>query len=424
MHHAQTMKRFLRRFVFFVAVALLVVLVTCGTPRPVELGSNDSGSELRLDIGDEFIVELESNPSTGYSWELLDPNTIPMVRLDSSVYTAPDSDLVGAAGTQTFTFEAVEFGAGVVRLEYIRTFDEVIIPDRVVEYIVIVDGAPWPPDGPRPSTTSVTAPEPTSSTIEGSTTEPSSTTSEPTTTVSMPTPVRVGGLFDGEGARPAVVVGFVVWDDVSARLCDVLMESFPPQCGSPWVVVANPESLTVRLESAQGVQWTQGETSIEGYFDGDRFVVGPDASVAEPADDQVRLVDAFVAFAQSPGPDTAAEVPFGDTVVLGLGPDIQTTVSKSDLGNPASWVLDAEEFRAYAGPFSALELVNPPVKTLVGQHARCVGVPVAAPAGFEDAVRISLQPEVATSCLEWWAVDLFIGDDGSIRAVTMDLYGP
>jgi inhibitor of cysteine peptidase len=417
------MKQFLRRFAFFVVVALLVVLVACGT-GPIELGGNDSGSELRLNIGDEFVVELESNASTGYSWELREPQAIKMVQLRSSVYTAPESEVVGTAGIQTFTFEAVEFGAGVVRLEYIRTFDEVIIPDKVVEYIAIVDGAPWPPDRPRPSTTTVTAPEPTSSTTEQSSSTAAPSTSDTTTTAPMPTPVRVGDLFDGTGARPAVVEGFVVWDEVSARLCDVLMESFPPQCGSPWVVIVNPASLTDPLESAQGVRWTQGDVPIAGYFDGDRFVVGPDVSVAEPADDQVRLVDAFVAFAQSPGPDTAVDVPFAEAVVLGLGPDIQTTVSKSDLGNPASWVIDAEEFRAYAGPFSALELVNPPVKTLVGQHARCVGVPVAAPAGFEDAVRISLQPEVATSCLEWWAVDLFIGDDGTIRAVTMDLYGP
>jgi hypothetical protein len=202
------------------------------------------------------------------------------------------------------------------------------------------------------------------------------------------------------------------------------MESFPPQCGSPWVVIANPGSLIDPLESAQGVRWTQGVASIEGYFDGDRLVVGTDPLVVEPTDDDVALVEAFVAFAQSPAPDSASKLPFADAVALGLGSDIQTTISNSELGDPASWVLDTEEFRAYAGPFSALELVKQPVKILLGQHARCVGAPVAAPSGFAEALRISVQPEVATSCLEWWTVDLFLGDDGTIGAVTLDLYGP
>jgi inhibitor of cysteine peptidase len=398
-----------------------VVLAACGTD-PIVLGSDDSGAEFDLNIGDEIVVELESNPSTGYSWELALPDSSPMVQLRSSVYTAPDSDLVGAPGTQQFTFEAVEFGAGVVRLEYIRNFDEVIIPEKIVEYIVKVDGAPWPPDGPLPlpPTTSVTAPEPTT------TTTPPTTEPQTTMASSQPRPpvVRVPDLFDMEGAQQVEVEGFVLWDAASARLCDVLMESFPPQCGAPWVVIANPDLLDESLESAQGVRWTQGYTTISGSFDGERLIIGSDASVTEPTGEEATSVDAFVAFAQAPSTDTAAAVPFADPVALGLGSDVVTMVSAAEVGDPNMWRLDVEEFRAYAGPFSALELIEPPVKLVVGQHRRCVGPPVAVPGGFEQARQISIQPEVATSCLEWWTVDLFLTDDGTIGAVTLDLYGP
>ncbi|MFW2382455.1 MAG: protease inhibitor I42 family protein [Acidimicrobiales bacterium] len=404
------MKRFLQRLVFFLVVTLLVVLVACGAD-PTVLGSTDSGSRFDLDIGEQIVIELESNASTGYAWELAQPDSIPMVELRSSVYTAPETDLVGAAGIQEFTFDAIEFGAGVVRLEYIRNFDEVIIPDKIVEYIVTVGGAPWPPDGPVPPTTSVTAPEPTS-------------TSSMTTSTEPPPAVRVGDLFDGEGARDVVVEGFVVWDAASARLCDVLMESFPPQCGGPWVVIANPDLLTEPLESAQGVRWSQGYTSISGSFDGDRLIVGPDRSVIEPTSEEVALVAAFVAFAQAPNPDTASGVPFAPSVSIGLGPDVLSTVSDVDAGDPNNWWLDVEEYDGYAGPFSALELIKTPVKTGVGQHTRCAGPPVPAPAGFEDARQISIQPQVATSCLEWWTIDLFLTDDGAIEGVTLDLYGP
>jgi hypothetical protein len=44
-----------------------------------------------------------------------------------------------------FTFAAVGEGAGILRLEYVRSFDDPPVPERIVEFIVRVDGAAWPP---------------------------------------------------------------------------------------------------------------------------------------------------------------------------------------------------------------------------------------------------------------------------------------
>ena len=69
-----------------------------------------------------------------------------LVTLQSSTYEEPSQpDVVGAAGTQVFVFSVDGSGAGILRLEYFRPFEELPIPDRVVEYIIRIDGAPWPP---------------------------------------------------------------------------------------------------------------------------------------------------------------------------------------------------------------------------------------------------------------------------------------
>lgn len=148
-----------RRRWLLVVVSLLVT-AACVSGETWELTDSDDLGRFSVESGDTIEVTLEENPSTGYSW---DPVAIPdMLALTSDEYLEPDSDLAGAPGSHVFVFEAREEGAGILRLEYIRPFDDPIVPDRVVEYILIVDDASWPPEqGDSPTgTSSATAPSP------------------------------------------------------------------------------------------------------------------------------------------------------------------------------------------------------------------------------------------------------------------------
>ena len=263
----------------------------------------------------------------------------------------------------------------------------------------------------------------TNSTVATTTSVPSSTTSP------VAAAVAVSALFDGEGPRDALVSGFFLWDVTGVRLCELLLESFPPQCGGAWLVIADPENLDAVLDNlptlsaSDGVSWTDTTVEIAAYFDGNRLILGGPGS-ADPSEQDLALAEAFVDFAAGPNPDTAAQVPFGESVEIGLGPDALKVLSGDDLADPSAWVFDTEFFRAYTGPFTALTLVKEPFTVTIGTHPHCASPPVAPPSGFETYRRVSLQPETATSCLEWWTVDLFVDADGTIGAVTMDLYEP
>jgi hypothetical protein len=82
-----------------------------------------------------------------------------------------------------------------------------------------------------------------------------------------------------EEARAAggrqLVRGSLVAREGEARLCGVLLESFPPQCGEPSLRL---EGLDVHaldgLTSAEGVTWSERELSIHGEVDGDVLRVG------------------------------------------------------------------------------------------------------------------------------------------------------
>jgi inhibitor of cysteine peptidase len=143
-------------------IAMSVALVGCGGDSAgMVLDDADSGKTVLIDSGDQFEVRLESNASTGFEWVVDPESASDVVTLVSSTYDEPETDLVGAPGTQVFVFEATVSGAGILRLEYLRPFDDPPVPERIVELIVSVDDVPWTPSTEQPPTTSTaTAPTP------------------------------------------------------------------------------------------------------------------------------------------------------------------------------------------------------------------------------------------------------------------------
>ena len=145
-------------------MSLVVMLLwssaaACGDEGDIEvLTEAEIGSEVDVDAGERFEIRLDSNPSTGYAWQMSAMSTPGLVALESQTHVAADAGLVGAGGTDVFVFSALG-GAGVLRLEYARAFDDPIVPERVAEFIVLVDEAEWPPPGATaPSTNTAVAP--------------------------------------------------------------------------------------------------------------------------------------------------------------------------------------------------------------------------------------------------------------------------
>ncbi len=70
-----------------------------------------------------------------------------------------------------------------------------------------------------------------------------------------------------EGSGAAELEGFVVERDGVARLCEALLESFPPQCGEPSVVIANIDELDATFTTEQDVRWTDLPVDVVGTVD-------------------------------------------------------------------------------------------------------------------------------------------------------------
>jgi len=92
--------------------------------------------EVKLD--QEFTITLKSNPTTGYSWQIDTAPDENVVRLIGSVFVGPQTRLVGAGGSEIWTFKAVGRGRTMVRLKYIRPWEKDVPPVEIADYDIQV----------------------------------------------------------------------------------------------------------------------------------------------------------------------------------------------------------------------------------------------------------------------------------------------
>jgi predicted secreted protein len=130
-----------RRHSFSVPVALaaLVLLSACAS-GPVTLSDPPAESVVSVKRGQEVVVALPSNRTTGYSWLVMRPLGTEIERLGEPVYVEDSRNAVrvGAGGIETWRFRANERGESSITLGYRRSFERGTQPLRVVRIRVMI----------------------------------------------------------------------------------------------------------------------------------------------------------------------------------------------------------------------------------------------------------------------------------------------
>lgn len=101
-----------------------LVLAACGRePGPLTVTEADSGRTISLVSGQGLVLELASNPTTGFRWNLVGEPDPDVLSLESFEFEPPsETGLVGAGGTEIWTFSAARGGRTALHLLYERPF--------------------------------------------------------------------------------------------------------------------------------------------------------------------------------------------------------------------------------------------------------------------------------------------------------------
>ena len=112
-----------------------------GTDESPEAGESAEdgadGDATLVMVGEEFSCQLESNPGTGYSWQLQEIDEA-VLRLNSQTSVGPEEGRLGAPGYERFVFVGVGPGSQTLVLHYMRVWETGVDPLEVHELRVVV----------------------------------------------------------------------------------------------------------------------------------------------------------------------------------------------------------------------------------------------------------------------------------------------
>jgi len=82
------------------------------------LNISDAGKTIEVTAGNEFKIIIESNPSTGYHWDLVGALDESIVQFVSRDYRADEPVIPGSGGKDVWVFQALAAGETTITLGY------------------------------------------------------------------------------------------------------------------------------------------------------------------------------------------------------------------------------------------------------------------------------------------------------------------
>ncbi|MBS1174392.1 MAG: putative chagasin family peptidase inhibitor [Burkholderiaceae bacterium] len=127
--------------------AVSASLSACQTPQSMSKPTmpnttiDTATNKQHLKVGDTFSIQLRSNPTTGYRWQLVEPFDKTLLDKVSNHYQADanPNHMVGVGGTETWTFKALKSGHTEIQLHYIRSWEAQNVAAKITKYQIKID---------------------------------------------------------------------------------------------------------------------------------------------------------------------------------------------------------------------------------------------------------------------------------------------
>lgn len=116
-----------------ILVIILFILTACAN-TPLQI--TDPTKTIEVKTGEQFTIVIESNPTTGYHWEMM--NELDYIEFISKDYQADEPMLTGSGGVEVWTFKAISVGEAQITLGYYPPYEDPKPPQQTTTFVVTV----------------------------------------------------------------------------------------------------------------------------------------------------------------------------------------------------------------------------------------------------------------------------------------------
>ena len=121
----------MKKLLILVALTAMAICLLAGCASGVSTYT-DPKQSINIDVNKEFIIALDSNPTTGYGWqEDYDEGMLELVKKTYEEGETAGKDVVGAGGVEYFRFKALKAGHASVTMDYKRPWEEEVAEQKV-----------------------------------------------------------------------------------------------------------------------------------------------------------------------------------------------------------------------------------------------------------------------------------------------------
>ncbi|HCK65362.1 MAG TPA: hypothetical protein DHW49_03780 [Anaerolineae bacterium] len=110
------------------------IISACGGSEPLQI--TDPTQTIEVNAGEEFTIVIESNPTTGYHWEIM--SELSNVEFISKDYQAEEPITTGSGGVDLWTFKAISTGEALITLGYYPPYEDPEPPQQTTTFVVTV----------------------------------------------------------------------------------------------------------------------------------------------------------------------------------------------------------------------------------------------------------------------------------------------
>ena len=119
-----------------ILVVMVTILLVTGCAGGIKTYP-DSAQTINTGTNQEFIIALDSNPTTGYSWQAsYDESVLELVGKSYEMGEEAKQGVVGAGGVEYFQFKVLKAGKNEITLVYKRPWEEESLYQKVFTVII------------------------------------------------------------------------------------------------------------------------------------------------------------------------------------------------------------------------------------------------------------------------------------------------